>query len=73
MRKDIKPIFKWAKQNGDANIYDRILMKVMPNLIKENLKLTSKMIENSETIEVSTEVYDLIVTKAEELVGVKYV
>ena len=37
MNKDVKPIFDWAKTNGDANIYDRILMKVMPQLLKENI------------------------------------
>ena len=66
-------IFDWAKAHGDANIYDRILMKLMPELLKENIRLTSETIENSEKIEVSDEIYDLIVQKAEELTGVKYV
>ena len=73
MTKDLKPIFNWAKQNGDANIYDRILMKVMPELLKENLKFTSESIQNSELIEVPQELYDLILEKAQELVGEKYV
>ena len=70
---DLKPLFNWAKQNGDANIHDRILMKVMPQLINENIKLTSDIIENSETIEISNELYQLILNKTEELIGAKYV
>jgi hypothetical protein len=73
MSKDIKPIFLWAKQNGDANIYDRILMKVMPQLLKEDIKLTHDDIENLEHIEVSNELYELILEKSQELVGAKYV
>jgi hypothetical protein len=69
MNKDVKPIFDWAKTNGDANIYDRILMKVMPQLLKENIKITSNSIKESSTIEVSSELYDLIKDKAQELIN----
>lgn len=71
MKKDVKPIFDWAKQNGDANIYDRILMKVMPSLLKDGIKLTSSVIEESKNIEVSLEIYELIKQKAQELVDKK--
>ncbi|MBN2824732.1 MAG: hypothetical protein JXQ76_05375 [Campylobacterales bacterium] len=71
--KDLKPLFNWAKQYGDANIYDRILMKVMPQLLEHNFKLTSQNIESSESIEVPQALYDLIVTKTQELVGKSYV
>ncbi|MBD3841688.1 MAG: hypothetical protein IE909_07355 [Campylobacterales bacterium] len=57
MKKDLLPIFLWAKENGDANIYDRILVKVMPALLKKNIKLTSCSIETSEQIIVSEEIY----------------
>lgn len=69
MNKDVKPIFDWAKTNGDANIYDRILMKVMPQLLKENIKITSNSIKESSTIEVSSKLYDLIKDKAQELIN----
>ncbi len=69
MNKDVKPIFDWAKTNGDANIYDRILMKVMPQLLKENIKITSNSINESVTIEVSSEIYDLVKNKAEQLIN----
>lgn len=70
--RDLKPIFDWARQNGDANIYDRILMKVMPQLIKENIKLTADFICNSEIIEVKEEIYELIKQKAQELLDKKF-
>lgn len=72
MNKDVKPIFDWAKTNGDANIYDRILMKVMPQLLKENIKITSNTINESVTIEVSSELYNLIKDKAQELINKKF-
>ncbi|MBN2782125.1 MAG: hypothetical protein JXQ66_02675 [Campylobacterales bacterium] len=73
MLKDIKPVFEWAKQNGDANIYDRIIMKVMPELLKNDLRLTSHDIDEREKIEVIDEIYELILEKSQELVGERYV
>ena len=71
--KDLKPLFTWAKERGDANIHDRILIKMMPFLLKEQLTLTSESIEDSQTIEVSEELYDAFVEKTQNLVGAKYV
>lgn len=71
--RDLKPLFNWARDNGDANIYDRILMKVMPQFINENIHLTSQLIESSESINISEELYELVLQKTEELVGAKYV
>jgi hypothetical protein len=71
--RDVKPLFEWAKQNGDANIYDRILMKVMPQLLKEKIELTSENIESSNVIEVPDELYTLLLSKTQELVGKDYV
>ncbi|KIM13151.1 MAG: hypothetical protein KU38_00320 [Sulfurovum sp. FS08-3] len=71
--RDIKPLLNWAKQHGDANIHDRILMKVMPQLLKNDLKLTSQNIEASKHIEVAQELYDLIVEKTQDLIGKRYV
>ncbi len=67
--KNIKPIFQWAKQNADATIIDRIVIKLLPQLIKHNCKITPQSIESSEHIEVSQEIYELIVKTAQELVG----
>jgi len=72
-KRDVKGIFKWAKANGDAKIIDRILVKVLPELLKNNIKITEDSIQKSQTIEVSDELYNLIKTKSEELVGSSYV
>jgi hypothetical protein len=71
--KDIKPIFLWAKEKGDANIYDRIIMKVLPQLLQENIQLTSDLVEESNEVLVSDELYSLLQIKTEELIGAKYV
>jgi hypothetical protein len=71
--KDIKPLFLWAKEKGDANIYDRIIMKVLPQLLQENIQLTSDLVEESNEVLVSDDLYSLVLNKTEQLVGVKYV
>lgn len=73
MDKDIKPLFLWAKEKGDANIYDRIIMKVLPQLLQENIQLTSDLVEESNEVLVSDELYSLLQIKTEELIGAKYV
>lgn len=72
MTNDIKPIFLWAKENGDANIYDRIIVKIIPYLLKSDIKLTSQNVDEQNEILVSQEIYNLILDTAESLVGKKY-
>lgn len=72
MTKNLKPLFLWAKERGDANIYDRILIKIIPVLLKENIHLTTNNIDSSDTIEVSQEVYDFVLIKTQELVNELY-
>lgn len=72
IKKDIKPIFQWANQYGDANINDRILVKIIPQLLKNKINLTDEIINTSDTIEVNIDIYDLIQLKAQELVGDTY-
>jgi len=67
--KNIKPIFEWAKLNGDASVIDRIVIKLLPAFIQQDFKITSQLIESSENIEVSDELYELILSTAQELVG----
>jgi len=71
--KNLKPIFKWAKVNGDVNICRRILIKAMPLLLQHNLKLTTQSIESSRTVEVSQDVYNIVLDIAQEMTGVEYV
>ncbi len=70
--KNIKPIFEWAIQNGDASITDRIVIKLLPQFIKHNFKITSQQITTDKTIEVSDELYELIKSTTQELIGSSY-
>lgn len=70
--RNLKPVFEWAKANGDANIYDRILIKIMPELLKNKMNLTSESINEAESIEVNTELYNYIVEKTEDLLSMKF-
>jgi len=67
--KNIKPVLEWAKQNADATVIDRIVIKLLPQLIKHNYKITPQSIESNTNIEVSQEVYELMLKTAQELVG----
>ena len=69
IKKDIKPILNWAVANGEAKIIDRILMKLLPQFIKIGLKVTEKTINDSKILEVPSELYSLVQSTAEELVG----
>jgi hypothetical protein len=69
---DLKPLFLWAKERGDANIYDRILIKIIPFMLKENIHLTAQQIEELPSIDVSLETYQVIVPKIEELLNTHY-
>ncbi len=71
-KQDAKQVFEWAKQNGDVATVERILVKIMPELVKNGMKLTDSSIESSSSVEVSKEMYDLILQKAQELVGSSY-
>ncbi len=70
--KNIVPLFRWAKANGEATIVDRILMKNALLILKSGLKLTREKIETNELIEVNKDLYEMIKKSAQELVGVSY-
>ena len=73
IKKDIKPILNWAVGNGEAKIIDRILMKLLPHFLKDGLKITEKTIVDSNSLEVSPELYILVKNTAEELIGSSFV
>jgi hypothetical protein len=72
MNKEIKPIFDWANKIGDANINNRILAKVMPALIQAKITLTDNMINENTKIEVPQNIYNIIKSSAENLLGVPF-
>ncbi|MCB1143396.1 MAG: hypothetical protein H7A24_08420 [Leptospiraceae bacterium] len=66
---DIKPILIWAKQNGDTAIIERILVKLLPQLMKEGIRLTAKEAELAGSIPVSQNMYSDVKQVAETFVG----
>jgi len=72
-KKNIKPVLDWANANGEAKITDRIFMKLLPYFLKENLQITEKMVNSTQSIEISNELYELVCNMAEELVGSSFV
>jgi hypothetical protein len=70
--RDIKPLMAWAKANSEAKIVDRILVKLLPVLVKNGLTLTIDQLETQERLEVSEELYAQIQAVTEALVGQPY-
>lgn len=70
--KNIKPLFDWAKANGESKIVDRILLKLLPELLKYNQKMTADMVENAEELLVEESLYILVKQTAENIVGDHY-
>ena len=67
---DIKPIFDWARDNGEVKAVDRILVKVMLLLIKNRITLTATTIERMEArMSLPEELISAIVRAAAEVVG----
>ena len=67
---DIKPIFDWARENGEVKAVDRILVKVMLLLIKNKITLTATTIERMEArMSLPEELISAIVRAAAEVVG----
>jgi hypothetical protein len=67
---DIKPIFDWARDNGEVKAVDRILVKVMLLLIKNRITLTAATIERMEArMSLPEELISAIVRAAAEVVG----
>lgn len=69
---DIKPILEWAKQYGESKIVERLLVKLLPEILKTGEHLTPELIESRESILVDETFYQLIKTSAEEMVGARY-
>ena len=70
--KDIKPLLNWAIQNGESKIVDRILVKLLPEFLAVNQKITPEMIENSDELIVPEKLYLLAKETAENLVSLPY-
>jgi len=71
-KKDIKPILNWATANGEAKIVDRILIKLLPQFMKEGHKFTAEDIVEFDIYKVSNTLYILVKDVAEKFVGSSY-
>ena len=70
--KDIKPIFNWAIAHGESKIIDRILLRMLPELLKSEQKITSITLSQAESLMVPEALYANFVEVAEELIGQAY-
>lgn len=72
--KDVKVVFDWAKEEGEVKAVDRILVKVMLQLMKNKVVLTAKQIDSMEDqLELPESLYDEILKAAESVVGKPFV
>jgi len=67
--KNVKYIFSCATACSEAMIVDRILVRVLPVLMKYDQKLTADGIKAADEILVPDDLYAYIRKVAEELVG----
>lgn len=67
--KNVKYIFNCAADCSEAMIVDRILVRVLPALVKYDQKLTADGIKAADQILVPDDLYVYIRKVAEELVG----
>ena len=72
MQEDIKPVFEWAIAHGDPNIIDRILLKTIHQLIKYNTNITKQTIQQNNRLMVPKELYQIVKTTSEKLIGSRY-
>ena len=70
--KDLKPLLIWAKANGESKVIDRILIKTLPELIKQGYKITPADIDTHASIEIPTALFEQLQKHAEDIVGAAY-
>jgi len=71
--KDAKHIFTCAEACSEAMIVDRILVRVLPELVRYDQRLTADSIKADDQIWIPDDLYAYIRGVAEELVGRKCV
>jgi hypothetical protein len=70
---NLSPLIKWAIDNGDANIVDRILAKSLKELVSLNSLLSKNDLINSDKFNVEENIFNIIKDNTEQLIGKKYV
>lgn len=69
--KDAKPVFVCAMAHSESMIVDRILVRVLPELMAHGQMLTAAAIQQAEHIWVPDALYAHIRAVAQELVGLQ--
>jgi len=69
MQKDIKPLFVWAIENGDSKIIDRIIMKLIPEFLKRDIKITQDSLSLNDAIYVDSDFFEVVKSTTEKLVN----
>lgn len=67
--KDIKPLLNRAIAHSEVMIVERILVRVLPDLLRHGLPLTAETIEQAQEVLVPEALYELIRSAAESLTG----
>ena len=67
--KDIKPLLEWAQSQSEAKIVDRVLLKLMLELLSSNTVITEQMIQDNDTCYVTASLYERFLSVTQELVG----
>lgn len=70
---DIKPVINWAQKNGEAKVVERLLVRVLPDLLEQNIQITAESLNNTHSFEVPDGLYRKFQMVAEELVGKEYI
>jgi len=71
-KRDVIPLFNWARQNGEAKVIDRILVKLMPEFIRHNCQITAEDISQKERLDVPSSLYINIKKSAEDIIGTAF-
>jgi len=67
--KNVIPVFRWASACADATVIDRILLKIVPQILNSSKNITREIVESNQVMEVDTTLYNLIKKTAENIVG----
>ena len=71
-KKDIKKLLLWSREQGDCVVVERVIVRMMPEFIKANLKVTASGLDGVESIMVDETLYEQVKSLCEELTNEKY-
>lgn len=69
---DAKPIIEWAKAQGEARVVERLLVKLLPDLLEHDIEVTAESLNTLSRFDVPETLYNKIQITAEQIVGQTY-